>query len=92
MILGLALSPAGSVVTAAFSRPFAVLLGEASYSLYLLHIPVWLLFTTFVPSPGLSLYAVYFVLLVGISIAAFKFIELPLRVHILAAYDRMRLR
>ena len=42
IILGLALSPADSVVSAVFATRLPILLGEASYSLYLLHIPLWL--------------------------------------------------
>lgn len=85
IILGLALSPADSFVSAVFATRLPILLGEASYSLYLLHIPLWLGFTAFVPSPNMPQYAVYFALLV--SVAALKFIELPLRVRILTWYD-----
>ncbi len=92
VILGLALSPADSLVSTLFAKRLPILLGEASYSLYLLHMPLWLTFTAFAPAPNMPQYTAYFVLLVVVSIAALKFIELPLRVRILTWYDKRSVR
>jgi peptidoglycan/LPS O-acetylase OafA/YrhL len=65
--------------------PGFVLLGEASYSIYILHIPfrdVWMSFTGNVM--GLDLppwlnFPLYFVFLVIVSVAVYRHIETPLR-------------
>jgi peptidoglycan/LPS O-acetylase OafA/YrhL len=64
------------------SRPL-VLLGESSYSLYILHWPLWRLFSGFLVEKmhlldkGLTLFIVCEILSVAASIATFKLIEQP---------------
>jgi peptidoglycan/LPS O-acetylase OafA/YrhL len=67
---------------------FLVLLGDASYSLYILHFPVLAYFRfvlkAFNISPdGLLSVCVFVVLVVSLSVACYKFIEIPGRKRIL---------
>lgn len=74
-----------SSVAPLFALPGFVLLGEASYSIYILHIPfrdVWLSFTG--NAMGLALppwlnFSLYFVFLVIVSVAVYRHLETPLR-------------
>jgi peptidoglycan/LPS O-acetylase OafA/YrhL len=63
--------------------PVLVLLGEASYSLYLLHEPVLNLLALFAKrmrwEQGGGFYLVFLLLCVAISILSYKFVEVPAR-------------
>jgi peptidoglycan/LPS O-acetylase OafA/YrhL len=66
------------------THPWAVLLGEASYAMYILHIPIrtlWRGATTAmgVELPGWLDFVLYFVIVTGASIVVFRCIETPLR-------------
>jgi peptidoglycan/LPS O-acetylase OafA/YrhL len=67
------------------SMPALVLLGEASYALYILHVPLrtWMykVLEWFHPGvqPSMPLFAAYTIFTVGISILVFKIIEEPAR-------------
>ena len=69
--------------------PALLLLGEASYSMYILHIPLafwWHVLTQKVLSmnlPGMIDFALYFLLVVGGSVVSFLYVEKPLRRKIL---------
>jgi peptidoglycan/LPS O-acetylase OafA/YrhL len=83
-----------------FSLPFLVLLGEASYALYLIHVPLWgiagnvfhavNLYTD--PAPYSLGVMAYLVTAVGLSVLIFRFIEEPARKGIRQAYDNLRAR
>jgi peptidoglycan/LPS O-acetylase OafA/YrhL len=67
------------------SMPVLVLLGEASYAVYILHVPLrtWMykVLEWFHPGthPSLTLFTVYTILTLGVSILVFKVIEEPTR-------------
>lgn len=71
------------VITKLFSLPFLVLLGEASYSLYILQKPVQGIYDkVIVPRINLSEtlhFYIFVVLLIIISIISYKFFETPMR-------------
>jgi peptidoglycan/LPS O-acetylase OafA/YrhL len=64
------------------ASPTMILLGEASYGMYILQIP--LSFVLMMPPPHRSLttFAIYFVCLVCASILSWRFFESPLRVRL----------
>ena len=61
------------------SIPVFVLLGEASYSLYLIHIPVWNAFIGLGGSGQSIGYGIYILALVAASIVVYFVIERPFR-------------
>jgi peptidoglycan/LPS O-acetylase OafA/YrhL len=75
------------MIEAVFSRPLLVLLGEASYALYLLHVIVW---TWLFQAAGLPInpwtYALYLATALGLSIACFRWVEVPARQYLLRAW------
>jgi peptidoglycan/LPS O-acetylase OafA/YrhL len=83
-----------------FSLPLVVLLGEASYALYLIHVPLWGIAGTVFQAINLythpARYSVgvmaYLVIAVGLSILIFRFIEEPARNGIRKAYDHLKAR
>jgi peptidoglycan/LPS O-acetylase OafA/YrhL len=70
-------------------KPFAlgglVLLGDASYSIYVLQMPVFYFCGFSVDAMTGRKLATYLVLLIGVSIASLKLVETPLRRRILSA-------
>jgi peptidoglycan/LPS O-acetylase OafA/YrhL len=83
-----------------FSLPFLVLLGEASYALYLIHVPLWGMAGTVFNALDLYTYPAqyslgvmaYLVIAVGLSVLIFRFIEEPARKGIRLAYDSLQAR
>ena len=81
-----------------FSRPFVVLLGEASYALYLIHAPLWWIAGALFANLNLYIYPAryfvgvlaYLVLAIGLSILIFRFVEEPARKAIRQAYDNLK--
>jgi peptidoglycan/LPS O-acetylase OafA/YrhL len=72
------------------THPWMVVLGEASYALYILHFPVWVWMTHAVPWPGYGGQgAVYYLVYLGITIIAsiivLRVLETPARRAIRAA-------
>jgi peptidoglycan/LPS O-acetylase OafA/YrhL len=70
------------------TRPL-VLLGEASYALYILHMPVWAWGLKFAPLLGIegaqqsaSWFVIYAVAVVGLAVAAYQFVERPARTRL----------
>jgi peptidoglycan/LPS O-acetylase OafA/YrhL len=73
------------LIAGLLGRPFLVRLGEASYAMYILHIPVAFLFAycmrwnaLAIHSP-ISYFALYLTVVVLMSLATFKYIEQPSR-------------
>ncbi len=70
-------------VTKLFTYPFLILLGEASYSLYILQKPIHGIYDKIiVPRINLSdtiHFYIFVILLILISIASYKFLETPMR-------------
>jgi peptidoglycan/LPS O-acetylase OafA/YrhL len=83
-----------------FSLPFLVLLGEASYALYLIHVPLWGIAGTVFNALNLYTYPAqyslgvmaYLVVAVGFSVLIFRFIEEPARKGICQVYDTLQTR
>ena len=83
-----------------FSLPFLVLLGEASYALYLIHVPLWGIAGTVFNALSLYTYPTryplgvmaYLVIAVGLSVLIFRFIEEPARKGIRHVYDNLQAR
>jgi peptidoglycan/LPS O-acetylase OafA/YrhL len=73
-----------------FSLPFSVLLGEISFSMYLIHQifnRVYLSYASlFAGMPNQSKFVIYWILLLACSYFTWKFIEYPLRNLIVKAY------
>jgi peptidoglycan/LPS O-acetylase OafA/YrhL len=91
LIAGLATST--GLINHVMSNKVLVLLGEASYALYLLHGPVHSVVSIILeklklPSIGVSvpIFGIYCVISVLISILAFKWVEIPSRNLIMNAY------
>jgi peptidoglycan/LPS O-acetylase OafA/YrhL len=57
-------------------RPLAFV-GRISYSMYLYHLPLLLLFNKYAPSLGWLAFPCYFTLLAGVSALSFRLIERP---------------
>lgn len=66
------------------SHKYLVVLGEASYAVYLLHAPIWLYFSRVRTINTLPLWFAYVVLVIVTSVASFYFLERPARKKILA--------
>jgi peptidoglycan/LPS O-acetylase OafA/YrhL len=71
------------------SSPILILLGEASYSMYILHIPLrvwwdWITKRMFqLNLPTFQNFALYFGLVVAVSLLSYLYVEIPLRRRIL---------
>jgi peptidoglycan/LPS O-acetylase OafA/YrhL len=90
IIFGLAVAP--TLLSRTLSQPFLVLLGEASYSIYILQSPIMDYFrpmTTRFHGPGL--FAAYLATLIVSGIFCFRSIESPLRHRINGWYASARL-
>lgn len=83
---------ANNILTRLPLVPFWVLLGESSYSLYILQLPVNIAITKLMPANYLqsqdSKFLFYFVILTATSIASYKLIEIPMGRIIKDTYNR----
>jgi peptidoglycan/LPS O-acetylase OafA/YrhL len=76
-------------IEAVFSWPALVLLGEASYSLYLLHVIVWTWVFGYAQLPlNVTTYLLYLAAAILLSIASFRFLEVPARRRLLRAWHQ----
>jgi peptidoglycan/LPS O-acetylase OafA/YrhL len=66
-----------------FSAPALVILGEASFALYLLHAPLWHAFEILHLKGGRIHYIAYLALAIGLSVCSFLYFEGPARKKIL---------
>lgn len=69
------------------SAPWLVILGEASYGLYLIHIPVYQLFSAFHLARIPAVYPLYLVSCIGLSLLSFYFVETPARKWLLRLFQ-----
>ena len=83
----LSLSFGSTPIHRLLSGRMIVLLGEASYGLYLIHIPLWHLMKGFAWGHSLAAYPVYLVLAIGLSAASFLYVERPCRRFILRIFQ-----
>jgi hypothetical protein len=82
IILTLAMDCSG--LSQFLSRPGLVLLGDASYSLYILHLPIawvfqWLVALIGVKMPSEVTFFIYVFVAIGLSVWVFKYIERPIQ-------------
>ena len=68
------------------SAPWLVILGEASYGLYLIHIPVHQLFSAFHLERIPAVYPLYLGTCIGLSVLSFYFVETPARKWLLQRF------
>ena len=82
LILGLANveGPLASVL----SHPVPVLLGEASFAVYLLHNPIWEYLSRIHAIDSAPRWSLFFSILLGASLGSFLFLERPARSRLLA--------
>ncbi len=85
----LALASGNDTILRLFSAPWLVLLGEASYALYLLHAPIGLMLRYSSEKVGWIAYILYIGGVIGLSVASFLYLEGPARRWIL---NRTRVR
>lgn len=91
LLLILSLVHSKNFITIMMSSPFFVLLGEASYSLYILQIPIRYIYTNYIlkylmiSDPNVNFF-VFVLLLICFSIASYHFIEKPGKRKILDLY------
>jgi len=77
-------SRADTSIARIFSASWLVVLGEASYGLYLIHAPVWWYFIAIFHAGNVRIwYPFYFSACVGLSVLSFFFFEAPIRKRIL---------
>ncbi len=92
LIAGLA-SGRGAIARV-LGAPAAVLLGEASYSLYLLHLPLWGMtlflneFTLRIPISSWEFLSVDVAIAIGVSILSLQYVERPYRISVGASVRR----
>jgi peptidoglycan/LPS O-acetylase OafA/YrhL len=84
LIITLTLALDTSRLARSLSHPWLVLLGDASYALYILHVPIRWLFEDLLALTGQViefgvLFSIYLPLLIVLSIFVFKYIERPAR-------------
>jgi peptidoglycan/LPS O-acetylase OafA/YrhL len=66
------------------SLKYMVILGEASYAIYLLHVPIWLYFASVHPIDTAIAWVIYAVIVVAAGIASFFLMEQPAKKKILS--------
>jgi peptidoglycan/LPS O-acetylase OafA/YrhL len=83
-IIILAFASASRSISAVFSFPALVVLGEASYGIFLLHYPLSFIFRHAVLRYDWPLYGLTCLLVVGLSVLSFYYLEIPLRGFLMA--------
>jgi len=62
-----------------FSNRVSVYLGEISYSVYLIHGPIWLISYKLLPVRGYLFFIIYLIITILLSGICYRFVELPMR-------------
>jgi peptidoglycan/LPS O-acetylase OafA/YrhL len=73
-----------SIVHRILSHPWLVVLGEASYGLYLIHIPLWHFAKPLPLGHSMTTYPLFLITAIGCSVLSFYFLERPSRRFILS--------
>lgn len=81
-VLIVTLAHGEGMLAALLSWPLLVLLGEASYGIYILQIPISYVLRRPPPMASVRLLTFYCITLIVVSVLSFKFVESPLRVAI----------
>jgi peptidoglycan/LPS O-acetylase OafA/YrhL len=82
-----AFSGSRSFAARLLSVTWLVVLGEASFGLYLIHMPVLHIFERLHWEQSRPLYPVYLAICIGLSVLSFYFVETPTRKWILARFQ-----
>ena len=82
------LSNGQDMVIRFLSQRLPQLLGEASYTIYLIHAPVWYGLTALITVDNAATYLLYISILLGLGMFLYTFVEAPSRKWILQCYDR----
>lgn len=80
----LAFASGNQLINKIFAAPWLVVLGEASYALYLIHYPIHSLLRKPLESIGMPVFLLYLLGTIGLSVASYYFLEIPARRWILA--------
>ncbi len=83
-----ALASGNDSVTSIFSARWLVVLGEASYGLYLIHVPFWHYFEKLGLSQNGFAYAGYLVTTIGVSVLSYYYLETPARAAINSFFSK----
>ena len=62
-----------------FSNKVSVYLGEISYSVYLIHGPIWLICYKIIPLRGYLFFSLYILITILLSSICYQFVEIPVR-------------
>ena len=84
LLIVLTLAMDTSLLSRWLSHPWLVLLGDASYALYILHVPIRMLFEDYLKLTGNgmafgTMFAIYLPILIVLCIFVFKYVERPTR-------------
>ena len=84
LLIVLTLAMDTSLLSRWLSHPWLVLLGDASYALYILHVPIRMLFEDYLKLTGNgmafgTMFAIYLPILIVLCILVFKYVERPTR-------------
>lgn len=85
----LAFASGNVVISTLFSANWLVMLGEASFAVYLIHFPINSIMRYSIERYGMPVYLIYVALTIGLSVASLYWLETPARRWIL---DKERVR
>jgi len=80
----LAFASGNGLISALFSAKWMVILGEASFALYLLHYPIHSILRSPIEHRGTPMFLLYLVGTIGLSVMSYFWLEIPARRWILA--------
>lgn len=83
----ISLAYGSTVIHRLLSNRYLVLLGESSYGLYLIHIPLWHMVKYLPRGHSFVTYPLYLAMAIGLSVACFRYFERPSRRFILKVFQ-----